>query len=639
MKITVHHRPPEPDTYRAARVRSLFNADSAAVDIEADLPIEDRAWSLGVVVGPSGSGKSTIGRAIWGPRAVYRPTRWPKDAPIVEAIAPEQPFDAVTAALAAVGLGTVPAWLRPYRLLSTGERFRADLARIVCEAPPRIVIDEFSSVVDRQIARIGAMAFAKAWRRRAREASAAQAVLLSCHYDILDWLQPDWVWDTATGRFAGRWLRRRPPITLDITETDWRYWPLFEPHHYLKVPRMVTASCYVGWVDEAPVAHIAFSTRPGLVEARACRLVVMPEWQGAGVGVRFLNTVCEAWWHGHNRYGIRVPSLYLWPQDKVLRYQGGTAHSYELYEDLLQDDRIYATFAQRRSAVVARDWAVEPGGTKRRDKMAADFIRETLEHVRWDTVTDRMLYGVYYGFSVVECMWARDGRRVALDAVKVRNRRRFVFDPDFRLLLLTNDQANGESMPDRKFWHFAAGADNDDEPYGRGLAYWLYWPWWFKRNHVRFWMTFLEKFGIPTGVGKYPKSAGPRERAVLLDAVRAIHSDSAVTVPEDMVIELLEASRGGSANYDSFYLRMDEAITTVVLSQTMTTGDGSSQAQAKVHMEVRREVCGVRCASGGRQFQPGACGVADRVELPRRDAAAGATHHGRSGRAQSARGA
>ena len=143
MKITVHHRSPEPDTYRAARVRSLFNADSAAVDIEADLPIEDRAWSLGVVVGPSGSGKNTIGRAIWGPRAVYRPTRWPKDAPIVEAIAPEQPFDAVTAALAAVGLGTVPAWLRPYRLLSTGERFRADLARIVCEAPPRIVIDEF----------------------------------------------------------------------------------------------------------------------------------------------------------------------------------------------------------------------------------------------------------------------------------------------------------------------------------------------------------------------------------------------------------------------------------------------------------------------------------------------------------------
>ena len=288
--------------------------------------------------------------------------------------------------------------------------------------------------------------------------------------------------------------------------------------------------------------------------------------------------------------GYVSESLYLWPQDKVLRSQGGTTQSYELYEDLLQDDRAYSTFAQRRSAVVAREWAVEPGGSMRRDKMAADFLRETLEHVRWDTVTSRMLYGVFYGFSVAECMWARDGRYIAVGEIKVRNRRRFVFDPAFRLLLLTNDEANGEPMPDRKFWHFAAGADNDDEPYGRGLAYWLYWPWWFKRNHVRFWITFLEKFGMPTGVGKYPRSAGPKERQVLLDAVRAIHSDSAVTVPEDMMIELLEASRAGSVDYDAFYERMQDAITTVVLSQTMTTSDGSSQAQAKVHMEVRREV-------------------------------------------------
>ena len=309
MKIVVRHRPPEPDTYRAARVRSLFNIESAAVDIEADLPIEGRDWTLGVVVGPSGSGKTTIGRAVWGPRSLYRPTRWPKDAPIVEAIAHDQSFDAVTSALAAVGLGSVPAWLRPYRLLSTGERFRADLARIVCEAPLRIVIDEFSSVVDRQIARVGALAFAKAWRRRARETK-CQAVLLSCHYDILDWLTPDWVWDTATGQFAGRWLRRRPPIALDIAETDWRHWPLFEPHHYLKLPRMIAATCYLGTVDGAPVAHVAVSTRPGLVEARACRLVVMPEWQGAGIGVRFLNAVCEAWRTGQNRLDLRVPTLF-----------------------------------------------------------------------------------------------------------------------------------------------------------------------------------------------------------------------------------------------------------------------------------------------------------------------------------------
>ena len=78
----------------------------------------------------------------------------------------------------------IPTWLRPYQVLSNGERFRADLARAICEAPAQLVIDEFSSVVDRQIAYIGAGAFAKAWRR-----TGGQAVLLTCHYDVLDWLE------------------------------------------------------------------------------------------------------------------------------------------------------------------------------------------------------------------------------------------------------------------------------------------------------------------------------------------------------------------------------------------------------------------------------------------------------------------
>lgn len=305
MRLAIHHRCSDFRSYRAARVKSLFNAESGCnFNLEVDLPIDDQEWQVGVIVGPSGSGKTSLGRQLWGEAAVYAPTDWPADQPIVEAIAPDGEFDAVTGALAAVGLGDVPAWLRPFHVLSNGEQFRARLARLICERPARVVVDEFSSVVDRQIARIGSMAFAKAWRR-----GAGQAVLLSCHYDILDWLEPDWVFDTATGRYSGRRLWRRPRFDLEVFETDWRYWPLFEPHHYLKLPPMICATCYVGAVDGAPVVHVAVSPKLEVGMMRACRLVVMPEWQGAGVGMRLLNFVGQRQLDGGNRWGRRCPML------------------------------------------------------------------------------------------------------------------------------------------------------------------------------------------------------------------------------------------------------------------------------------------------------------------------------------------
>ena len=73
---------------------------------------------------------------------------------------------------------------------------------------------------------------------------------------------------------------------------------------------MIAATNYVASVNGQPVAHLAVSTRAGLREARACRLVVMPEWQGAGVGMRFLDAVCEMWLQGQNRYGKPMPTLF-----------------------------------------------------------------------------------------------------------------------------------------------------------------------------------------------------------------------------------------------------------------------------------------------------------------------------------------
>ncbi len=306
MKIRVRNSCADYKTYRAARVKSLFNVESGAdFALDADIPVDDDGWSVGVVVGPSGSGKTSVGRKLFGGGAFYDGSEWDGGKPIVDCISPEGSFDDVTAALSAVGLGSVPTWLRPYHVLSNGEKFRADLARIISEAPARVVIDEFTSVVDRQIAKIGALAFQKSWRR-----TGGQAVLLSCHYDVLEWLEPDWIFDTSTGNFeraeAGRRLRRRPKIELEIRETNGSYWPMFEPHHYLKLPRMVACRYFVGFVDGEPVAHLGISPRLEVSGVRACRMVIMPEWQGAGVGTRFLNYLMEREVTGGGRFGARV---------------------------------------------------------------------------------------------------------------------------------------------------------------------------------------------------------------------------------------------------------------------------------------------------------------------------------------------
>ena len=186
-KIEIHNRVQDFNSYRAARVKSLFNAESGCnFDLEAEIDISGD-WQIGVVVGPSGSGKSSIGKVIFGENLIYDYTKgWSNDKPIIDEIAPDGDFNEVTGALANVGLGDVPAWLRPFRVLSNGEQFRAGLARLICEKPEKVVIDEFTSVIDRQIARIGSQAFQKAWRRTNPN---GKVVLLTPHYDILDWVK------------------------------------------------------------------------------------------------------------------------------------------------------------------------------------------------------------------------------------------------------------------------------------------------------------------------------------------------------------------------------------------------------------------------------------------------------------------
>ncbi|GGA84821.1 hypothetical protein GCM10008015_27010 [Flavobacterium palustre] len=194
--MKVEHNGKDFESYRAQRVKSLFNAESGANWVnEFSIDIDDIDWGIGLIVGASGSGKTSIGKQFFGTDKIINLYEgWDNSKPIVDCIAPDGDFNQVTAALSAVGLGDVPSWLRPFKALSNGQQFRAGLARLVTEAPGEVVVDEFTSVIDRQIAKIGALAFAKSWRKN----QGKKVILLSCHYDVIEWLQPDWVYDVNT---------------------------------------------------------------------------------------------------------------------------------------------------------------------------------------------------------------------------------------------------------------------------------------------------------------------------------------------------------------------------------------------------------------------------------------------------------
>lgn len=307
MIVEVKHRCSDFTSYRAARVKSLFNAENGCDwQKTVDIPIEVMEWKIGLIVGASGTGKTSIGNAFPGFKMHDLYDGWANDKPIVDCIDPDGCFNAVTGSLSAVGLGDVPAWLRPFNVLSNGEKFRAGLARLVSEKYDKVIVDEFTSVIDRQIAKVGAAAFEKTWRR-----GKGQIILLSCHYDIIDWLQPDWVYDTNEARFYTReCLRQRPKLELQVYKVKGSVFKHFKPHYYLDLPMPVAAEYFVGIIDNEPVCHLAVAPLFTAGAYRSTRLVVMPEWQGIGVGTKFLSAICDYHLQGNGRCGKKLPTFF-----------------------------------------------------------------------------------------------------------------------------------------------------------------------------------------------------------------------------------------------------------------------------------------------------------------------------------------
>ena len=194
------------------------------------IPNFPKDFQIGLIIGSSGSGKSTLLRHCFGNE---EDIQWDNNKAIISNFNTAQEGIEL---LCAVGLASIPNWCRPYKVLSTGEKFRADVARKLHD---NSVIDEFTSVVNRETAKSCSFSIQKYIRAKGLK----NIVFASCHDDIAAFLLPDWIYNTDTTQFYnGRYLQREQ-IKIDIHGCTTKQWDMFKKHHYLSGEINKASSC------------------------------------------------------------------------------------------------------------------------------------------------------------------------------------------------------------------------------------------------------------------------------------------------------------------------------------------------------------------------------------------------------------
>ena len=255
-----------------------------------ELPSE---WNIGLIIGGSGSGKSTLLKEFG---ESFHPS-WDSNKAIISQFENSQE---ATELMYAVGLSSVPTWCKPYQILSNGEKFRADLAASIFDGN---VIDEFTSVVDRNVAKAASRSLSKYIKQK----KIKNLVFATCHKDVIPWLEPDWIIDTDAGMYSTQPSEclRRKPLVVEIYEVKQSLWSYFHRHHYLNGNHSTFAKCFAAVINGELVAFDSVLSYPsGTVKNafREHRLVTIPDFQGWGIGVRLSDWVANYYVSQGKRY-------------------------------------------------------------------------------------------------------------------------------------------------------------------------------------------------------------------------------------------------------------------------------------------------------------------------------------------------
>ena len=227
---------------------------------------------------------------------------------------------------------------------------RVDLARAILEENKLFVFDEFTSVVDRQVAQIGSFAMQKAIRK-----SDKQFIAVTCHFDVQDWLMPDWIFNTDTMTFQSLegQKKNRPEIKFEIFKYgDKTIWKMFAKHHYLSHTHNNAANVFIALINNEiagflSVLHFPHPTAKNIKKVH--RLVILPDYQGAGFGIKFLNEIGKIYKLEKHRFNIMTSSpslIFVLKKSKewnCIRY-GRVTESNGVLDGTTSKDRITASF-------------------------------------------------------------------------------------------------------------------------------------------------------------------------------------------------------------------------------------------------------------------------------------------------------
>jgi len=290
-------------TFRVASVIGKFDLQSEKITEtftgHIDLPKE---WSVGLIVGKSGSGKTTIAKELF--KDIYINGFNYSAETIMDDMPENKSVDEIVKTFNSVGFSSPTSWLKPYSVLSNGEKMRVDLAYAILNDSEMFAFDEFTSVVDRQVAKVGSFAMQKAIRKTNKK-----FIAITCHYDVEEWLLPDWVFNTDTmtfQSFEGQ-KKNRPTFKFKIYETTEKnhFWKMFSKYHYLNHSHNNAARVFVATINDEICAFcsVLHFPHPKVKNIKTGhRLVIFPDYQGLSISHKFLDELGKIITEEKNRF-------------------------------------------------------------------------------------------------------------------------------------------------------------------------------------------------------------------------------------------------------------------------------------------------------------------------------------------------